>query len=100
MVRLENGPEFFDMPLTGIAIGPVAIIGIPGEPFTGIGIGIKDTEDWALVCPVSNANGAEGYFPMQEHYDEGGYETRSSPFKAGSAEYIISEGRKILDEMR
>ena len=99
MVELENGPETFDMPLTGIALGPVAILGIPGEPFTGIGVALKDAPAWKMVLPVSNANGSEGYFPMQEHYDEGGYETRSSPFKAGCAEYIVAEGRSLLADL-
>lgn len=100
MLQLEHGPESFSMPLSGIAIGPVAIVGIAGEPFTGIGTELKDTEGWDLVLPVCNANGAEGYFPMQECYDEGGYETRSSPFKAGAAEYIVQEGKNLLDKLR
>lgn len=100
MVRLEHGPDAFSMPLHGIALGKVAIVGIAGEPFTGIGKGLKAAEGWDLIMPVCNADGAEGYFPMQECYDEGGYETRSSPFKAGCAEYIVAEGRKLLNEMR
>ncbi|MBO4853720.1 MAG: hypothetical protein J5482_01050 [Oscillospiraceae bacterium] len=99
MVRLEHGPESFSMPLHGVAIGKVALIGIAGEPFTGIGTGLKETDGWDLILPVCNADGAEGYFPMQECYDEGGYETRSSPFKEGVAEHIIEEGKKILREM-
>lgn len=99
MVRLENGPDYFEMPLSGIAIGPVAFIGIPGEPFAGIGLALKENEDWALVLPTCLTNGAEGYFPMMEAYEEGGYEARSSSFKAGIAELIIEEGKKILGEM-
>lgn len=41
-----------------------------------------------------------GYFPMREAYDEGGYESRSSFFKAGVAEYIIEEGKKLLAELK
>ena len=100
MVRLAHGPDAFSMPLHGIALGGVAIVGIAGEPFTGIGTGIKESEGWDLIMPVSNADGAEGYFPMQDCYDEGGYETRSSPFKAGCAEYIISEGKRLLAEIK
>ena len=40
MCRLENGPEFFEMTLTGLKLGSVATLGIPGEPFTDIGVGI------------------------------------------------------------
>ena len=100
MVRLENGPDAFDMRLSAMAIGPVAIIGIPGEPFTGIGTGLKETEGFDMILPCCAANGYEGYFPMQDSYDEGGYEARSSRFKAGVAEYIIKEGKELLGDLR
>ena len=100
MVRLQNGPESFEMNLTGIAIGNVALAGIPGEPFNGVGIGIKEAEGWDLVLPCCLTNGAEGYFPMQDSYDEGGYEARSSRFKAGTAEIIIEESVALLDSLR
>lgn len=100
MVRLEHGPESFPMPMTAIAIGDVVLVGIPGEPFTGIGRALKETEGWNLICPACNVNGNEGYFPMQEAYDEGGYESRASNFRAGVAELLISEGRKLLNELR
>jgi len=100
MVRLENGPDSFNMPLTGVAIGNVALIGIPGEPFTGIGRGLKEAKGWDLVLPCCLTNGSEGYFPMKDAYDEGGYEARSSSFKAGVAELLIAEGCALLDTIR
>ena len=96
MVRLENAPDTFDMTMSGIRLGPVAIVGIPGEPFTGIGRGIKDTDGYDLILPVCCANGYEGYFPMKDSYDEGGYEARSSNFRAGVAEFMIQEGKELL----
>jgi len=99
MVRLENGPDAFDMTLSAIAIGPVAIVGVPGEPFTGIGVGLRDTEGFDMIIPCCITNGYEGYFPMKDSYDEGGYEARSSRFKAGVAEYIIEEGKKIIESL-
>lgn len=99
-VRLENAPEFFPMNLTAIKIGDVAFIGIPGEPFTGIGMGLKEAQGWKMVCPTCLTNGSRGYFPMQDSYDEGGYEARSSSYKAGVAETIIEQGTKILDCLR
>ncbi len=100
MVRLENGPDSFYMPLSAVAVGDVALIGIPGEPFTGIGRGLKEAQGWELVLPMCLTNGSEGYFPMQEAYDEGGYESRSSSFKAGVAEQIIREGTQLLDSLK
>jgi len=100
MVRLENGPDAFDMRLSAMKLGPVAIIGIPGEPFTGIGVGLKATEGFDMIIPCCLSNGSEGYFPMQDSYDEGGYEARSSRFKAGVAEFIIKEGKELLKSLR
>ena len=100
MLRLEHGPDHFDMPLSGVAIGDIALIGIPGEPFTGIGLGLKASMDWAAVLPCCLANGGEGYFPMLDAYREGGYEARSSRFRAGTAEKIVEEGLRLLKDMR
>jgi len=99
MVRLEHGPENFDLPITACKLGDVALVTIPGEGFTDIGVSLKKTEGFEMVIPVGLANGYEGYFPMQDSYDEGGYEARSSPFKAGVAERIIKEGQTIIKEL-
>ena len=100
MVALKDGPDSFPMELSGVAIGPVALIGLPGEPFTGIGRGLKAAEGWDLVMPCCLTNGNEGYFPMQDAYDEGGYESQSSFFKAGVAEFLIDEGCKLLADLK
>ncbi len=100
MVRLEHGPAEFNMNLTAVAIGNVALVGIPGEPFNGIGLGLKEAEGWDMVMPCCLTNGSEGYFPMQDAYDEGGYEARSSRYKAGTAELLIKEGVALLDTLR
>ena len=100
MVRLEHGPVSFPMNFVGVAIGSVALFGIPGEPFTGVGRGLKEAAGWDLVLPCCLTNGCRGYFPMMDAYEEGGYEARSSSFKAGSAELIVEEGCKLLDELR
>jgi hypothetical protein len=52
-----------------------------------------------MTLPIACANGCEGYFPMTDSYDEGGYEARSSSFKAGVAEYIIEQSKKLLTEL-
>ena len=100
MLRLEHGPDHFDLPMSAIGIGPAVLVAIPGEPFTGIGRGIKEGSPFAIALPCCCANGYEGYFPMQEAYDEGGYEARSSNFKAGVAEKLIENGIKLMMEVK
>ena len=100
MIRLEHGPESFEMPLSIVAIGNVAMVGIPGEPFSGVGWALKATQGWDMILPTCNTNTKEGYFPMMEAYQEGGYEAGSSNFKAGVAELIIEEAQQMLAELK
>ena len=100
MCRLENGPTSFDLTFTGLRIGDVVFAGIPGEPFTGIGVQIKDTtEGWKAIMPCALTNGSQGYFPMRDAFDEGGYEARGSNYVAGVAEAIVAGVKEMLDEM-
>ena len=99
MVRLADGPAAFPMLFSAVGIGDVALFGIPGEPFNGVGRALKESKDYSLVLPCCLTNGSEGYFPMKDSYDEGGYEARSSNFKAGVAERIIEEGLVLLSDM-
>jgi len=100
MVRLENAPDVYELPIGAIRIGKVAFIGIPGEPFNAVGRGLKEAKGWDLIIPTCITNGSEGYYPMQDSYDEGGYEAKASTFKAGTAEQLIRDGVRILDELR
>lgn len=100
-IRLEHAPDAFDMNLSVVAIGNVAMIGVPGEPFTGIGLGFKQAQGWDLILPTCTTNGAlGGYFPMRDSYEDGGYEARQSNFAAGVAELMIEEGLNLLAQMR
>ncbi len=101
IVRMENGPEFFEIPLTALKLGNLAFIGIAGEPFTGVGIALKaQNAEFDAVLPCCLVNGSKGYFPMMDSYTEGGYESESSSFKAGVAEIIIEEGTKLLKSIK
>ena len=49
MKQLEHGPETFSLRLTALAIGPIVMLAIPGEPFTGIGRAVKAGSKYAPV---------------------------------------------------
>ena len=97
--ELENGPESFPLELTGVRIGSVALIGIPGEPFTDIGVGIKATEGWSAIMPCCLTNGSEGYFPMKDAFEVNGYESRTSSFRAGVGEALADAGKALTQEL-
>ena len=99
-IELENGPDYFEMNLIGLALDSIALVGVPGEPFMGVGKALKETEGWELVIPTCLTNGARGYFPTMDAYEEGGYEANASRFKAGVAELIVREGQALLTQLK
>lgn len=99
-IRLENAPDFFQMDVSAVTIGSIGIVGIPGEPFNGIGVGIKEAKGYDLIVPCCLVNGRKGYFPMKNAYDEGGYEACNSNFKAGAAEMMIDAGKELLEILK
>lgn len=96
ILQLEHGPDSFTLPISGVRIGDVAFVGIPGEPFTDIGVEIKKGSSYALTVPCGMTNGFEAYFPMQDSYDEGGYEAVGSVFGPHTAELLIENCLKML----
>ncbi len=99
MCRMENGPKEYVLDLTGLKIGDVAFVGIPGEPFTELGVEIKKAEGYKMIMPCSLTNDSAGYFPVKSAFDEGGYEARTSRYKGDVAEKIIEGGKELLDEL-
>lgn len=100
MIRLENGPDAFQLYVTGISFGDICIIGFPGEPFTEIGCKTKASSPFDMTIISCCANGSEGYFPMHDAFEEGGYEARSSNFKSGIAELLISGAEKLTKQLK
>ncbi|MBQ7247254.1 MAG: hypothetical protein IJS22_04090 [Lachnospiraceae bacterium] len=99
-LRLSNAPKIIDVPIIAAAIGPIVLVGVAAEPFSGFNMAIRDTKEWAAVLPVSIVNGRTSIIPMKEDYEEGGYEARASAAKAGSAELIISECKLLISDLK
>lgn len=100
MLTLEHGPESFTMELAAISIGNIAFACIPGEAFTELGRSVKRAPGWDLVIPCGLTNGYEGYFPTMDAYEQGGYEARSSPFRAGVSELLLENMLQLLESLR
>jgi len=100
MCSLANGPAAKEMTLTGLCIGPVALVGLPGEPFTEIGERIKEIGGFDLILPCALTNGSEGYFPSAAAYGEGGYEARTSPFKNTVADTLVENAARLLQKIQ
>lgn len=100
MCGMENSPKEIELDITGVRIGDVAFVGLPGEPFTEIGVEIKKAEGYRMIMPCGLTNDYAGYFPVKEAFDEGGYEARTSRYKGDVAEKIIEGGKAVLKELR
>lgn len=98
-LELCDAPDDFQMLFSAIRIGKIGLFGIPGEPFVGIGIGLKETKGYDMILPCCLVNANDGYFPMAENYAEGGYEAATSRFKPGVAELIVEKGSAMLESM-
>ena len=96
MLELKDGPDAFDLLISAVRIGPVALIGIPGEPFSQTGREIQAAWKAGPALPCCCTNGYSNYFPLAKDYLEGGYEARSSLFKAGVAEAIRDKSVELL----
>jgi len=97
--RMMDKPDTDDLPVSGVRIGPAAFVGFPGEPFTKVGVALKEQSPFAITLPCCMANGAQGYYPMQEDYAGNSYEAISANFKAGTAEALTATGVALLHKL-
>ena len=97
--RLYYGKTHTDWPLQGIRIGPVALLAIPGEPFTEINQAIVSSSPFAHTLFSGYSHGGFGYIPLRSAYAEGGYEVEASPFSPEASEVIINESLSLLNEL-
>ena len=101
MLRLENGPDYFDLPICALAIGDaVAFAGFPGEPFNDIGKAVKKDSPFKLTVPLCLTNASRGYFPCSDSYVGGGYESASSAFAPEVADKLIAGQLGLLKSLK
>lgn len=98
-LRNENEPPIVDLNIVCIGFGDVVFVGLPGEPFTTIGVQIKENSPFKMTIPCCNANGSAGYFPTDDALTSSGYESASSPFLPGIANNVIETSLRTLNEL-
>ena len=99
-LRLEHCNQEIDLNVCCVGFGDVAFIGLPGEPFTQIGLEIKSKSPFTVTIPCCNTNGSEGYFPTDDALLENGYEAQSSLFLPGVAPKLVSCSVEILNGLK
>lgn len=95
--KLRDDP--LDAEVQAMRVGPIAWVGLAGEPFVETGFALKDA---GATFVVGYANGYLGYLPIRRAYGEGGYEADPGPWSRvapGSAERLEEIGRALLGEL-
>ncbi len=91
------------VPLTGLRLGAeAAVVSLPGEPFTEIGLAIREQSPFPATLIASNANAQVGYIPLDESFDHGGYEPLPVPHGGvakGSARACIETATALLRKL-
>lgn len=97
--RLYGGRTHVSWPLQGIRIGPVALLAIPGEPFTETNQEIVSASPFPHTFFSGYSNGGFGYIPVRSACEEGGYEVDVSPFLAEASEIVTRECLALLRDL-
>ena len=88
--------------LTAMVIGEVAIVGVPGELFTRLGVDLKERSPFEHTYVVSLANDWMGYLPDREAHELGGYQTwmgLHSYTEEGTGERMVDESIRMLQQL-
>ena len=90
---VEDGRgKFRPLRIRGLRIGPLRIVGHPGEVFSETTMAVKAASPHKLTMVNSyTGGGSGGYVPVAEAYETGGYEVRVTPYAEG-AESVLRRG--------
>jgi neutral ceramidase len=86
-----------------VRIGDVAIVGVPAEYFTQLGLDIKNRSPFRHTYIAELANDWIGYLPNYEGHKLGGYQVWTgyhSYAEPGTGERIAEEAVRLLQELR
>jgi len=88
--------------ISATRIGDVAIVGVPAELFTQLGMDIKQRSPFRYTVIAELANDYVGYVGNADAYRLGGYQLwmgHHSWTERGTGELLVNEAVKLLDEL-
>jgi hypothetical protein len=86
-----------------LVIGDVAIVGVPGEFFTKLGLDIKNRSPFRYTYVAELANDWIGYLPDRDAHKLGGYQVWTgyhSYAEEGTGERIVDQAVGMLKELK
>lgn len=91
-----EGQQELAMPLQAVRIGPAILLAIPGELFVELGLAVRRSRRDMHVFIVGYANGAWGYLPNRDAFDQGGYEVQTSIFDENMGEALVRGASELV----
>lgn len=82
--------------VSGLAVGRLCVVGIPGEPFCDVGRRLREDSPFTMQLTLGICNGYEGYFPTADAFAVNGYESRTSRFAPGIGEAMLEAGDTVI----
>jgi hypothetical protein len=94
------GKEVLPVEVQIIACDGLALVATPLEPFAEIGLAITKASPFPVTQFAGYSNGWEGYLPLPEDFDEGGYEAEwGTPFAPEAAAVLTQAVGEMLDAL-
>jgi hypothetical protein len=90
-----------ELEIHALRLGETTLVTLPGEPFTEIGLTIKNDMLSGRPAIVAALNQDVTYIPNRENFGRGGYETapRSSPYSVQTADHLLRAVRDLLGRL-
>jgi hypothetical protein len=92
-------PIVHKIPVSVISLGKLALVGLPGEPFTEYATNIRAAFPDRIVLFATLTNGCSDYFPSASAYNEGGYEAASAVLPAQIVSALENTAIKMLNNI-
>ncbi len=98
MARTYGAAAAGETQMQVLRIGDLALVGLPGEPFTRIVLDIKTASPIKNTIVVSYANDYSGYFPDRASVLAGSYEALISPYDETVGDQLTRAALQLLDK--
>jgi hypothetical protein len=102
--RTGNALKYLEMEMGLLCFGDTAVVSLPGELFTEIGLNIKSKSPFRITIISELTNGSLCYIPTTAAFERGGYETDFSAkvyglymLKANAQEIVETAAGKLLN---
>lgn len=103
LLNLAQHPsqELRSVELQILRIGDVAIVAMPGEPFSEIGAAIKKASPFAftMFCGYSTGKGGD-YMPVASEYRFGGYEVERTPYGRQASQQLVEQTTQLFNQVK